>query len=99
MTDLQHPQPPAAVIDIIDDRAPDDRTGANSTPIPHRVFVDGREVYVPRGARVATNLDGVGESVVEVTVTMFARRVRWGYADELAGPAGRVPGNGQPAMD
>jgi hypothetical protein len=93
-------QPIGSVIDIIDDRSPDDRTGANSTPVPHRVFLDGKEVYVPRGARVETRLDGAGESIAAVTITMFARRVRLGYADELTGPAGRLPANpGQPIGD
>lgn len=85
--------PIGSVIDIIDDRSPDDRTGANSTPVPHRVFLDGKEVYVPRGARVETRLHGAGEAVASVTITMVARRVRLGYADELTGPVGRLPGN------
>lgn len=69
---------PAVVIDIIDDRSP-----ADGVPIPRRVVIDGRDIPLPRGAKVDVGLPAFGEGGVEVTIRLQARRVRTGYADEL----------------
>ncbi|MGW0486172.1 hypothetical protein [Nonomuraea sp. NPDC003214] len=83
----------AATIDIIDSRTPpaERREGGQTVVIPNEIYVDGVPLYVPRDSKISMDIDGHGNSPVEVTMTFFARRVRVGFADELDGPAAALP--------
>ncbi|MBG0818982.1 hypothetical protein [Planomonospora sp. ID82291] len=87
----------AVSIDIYEHPAvapPQDRTGGATLSIPSRIVIDGQPVYLPKNSDITVK---AGLQATEVTVTLFARRVRIGYADELDGPVG-LPA-GQPAPE
>ncbi|MER5322372.1 hypothetical protein [Streptosporangium roseum] len=88
----------AATIDIIDSRTPpaDRREGGGTIIIPNEIYVDGIPLFLPSGSRISMEVDGIGESAVEVNMTFFVRRVRVGYADELDGLPGELPGTVAP---
>ncbi|MGW2223745.1 hypothetical protein ACWCSD_52920 [Nonomuraea sp. NPDC001684] len=77
------------------DVPPGERTQGHTINIPHKVVIDGQPVYLPRDSQVTVTAGA--QEATAVTLTLFARRVRIGFEDELDGPAGVPPGQPVPA--
>ncbi len=69
---------------------PGERGGPATINVPSAIVLDGVQWYVP--ANTTIDIKAGGEMGTVVTLTLYARRVRVGYEDELRGPIGQLPG-------
>ncbi|WP_043636813.1 hypothetical protein [Nonomuraea candida] len=74
---------------------PEERKGPHTINVPHKVVIDGQPVYLPADSRITVTA-GTQEATT-VTMTLFARRVRIRFEDELDGPVGVPAGQPTPA--
>ncbi|MFC4014614.1 hypothetical protein ACFOY2_45840 [Nonomuraea purpurea] len=74
----------------------EDREGPATIVIPSKVVIDGQPVYLPADSQINVK---AGRCASEVTLTLFARRVRVGFEDELDGPVGVPAGQTTPEAD
>ncbi|WP_449065012.1 hypothetical protein [Planomonospora algeriensis] len=96
---VELPDEHAVSIDIYEHPSavpPHDRTRGATLSVPSRIVIDGQPVYLPKDSGITVK---AGLRATEVTLTLFARRVRIGYADELDGPVGVPAGQAEPAED
>lgn len=92
------PPEEAVSIDIYERNAwvPEDRVGPGTISVPSKVVINGQPVYLPADAQIDIR---AGRQASEVTLTLFARRVRIGYENELDGPVGVPAGQPAPAVE
>lgn len=75
-------EPRGVVLDVIDDTDPGGRDSpGGSIILPRRIILNGQHILVPKGTTLTVR--AADDDVVVVTLTLMARRVRFGYADEL----------------
>ena len=102
-TQVAPPEPRGVCIDVIDLGDPSiyvppaERRGGHTLHVGQQIrfVIDGREPwYMPADTEI--EVSGGRVDATRVTLTLFARRVRFGFADELDGPVGLMPGEPRP---
>ncbi|WP_433357731.1 hypothetical protein ACQP25_44920 (plasmid) [Microtetraspora malaysiensis] len=78
------------IIDLAESIPPEQRKDGGDIFIPRAVLVDGQAFFLP--AESTVKVETAGHMATQITMTFMARRVRFGYADELTGPVAEVPG-------
>lgn len=93
-------EPHGVVLDVIDDTDPGGRESpGGSIILPRRIVLNGQHILVPKGTTLTVR--AADDDVVVVTLTLMARRIRFGYADELDAdlPINPPPGGLQANME
>ncbi|MFG6197763.1 hypothetical protein [Nonomuraea sp. JJY05] len=76
---------------------PEERKGPHTINVPSKVVIEDQPVYLPADSRITVTAGT--EEATAVTLTLFARRVRIGFEDELDGPVGVPAGQSAPVAD
>lgn len=80
-------EPNSAVIEIVETRG-DSADAVGGLIKPNEVRINGQKLWVPKGEPIKVHAiemngpDGEGDEVLQVTLTLWARRVFMGHASE-----------------